>query len=128
MNQIRTLAQLKELQNETMVYAIIVFLIALLIAWICSNIISYQGGNDRSFIKRRIWYIVIGLLASLGFYLYNGLLVSQRIVNAGFKSMFSGTNFTCLGITITGYAIVGVIIMFVFRHSKFGSILGKEKK
>jgi hypothetical protein len=33
----------------------------------------------------------------------------------------------CLGITVLGSLIISLIVMLVFRHSKFGSILGKEK-
>lgn len=112
MQRIATLSQLKELQNETIVYAMIVSCLAIFIAIVTSNLIAYRGGNDRSFIKRRVLYLIIGLIAAFGFYIYNDLIVAQRIANAGFKSMFSTTNLTCLAITIVGYIITGVIIMY----------------
>lgn len=127
MQRITSLVQLQNLQNQTMVYAVVVFLVAIAIAFIISNIIKYKGGDDKSYIKRRVWFIIIGIVSSLGFYLYNDLIVSQRIVNAGFKSMFGTTNLICIAITLLGYIIAGAIIMLCFRHSKFGSILGKEK-
>ena len=43
------------------------------------------------------------------------------------QNQFSKTNLQCLGITIGGSIIISLIVMFVFRHSKFGSILGKKK-
>lgn len=125
MNKITTLPQLQTLQDETMVYAITVFLTAILCAFIVSLIIPYTGGNDKSYIKRRVSYIIIGLITCLGFYLYNDLIVKEIIMNAGFKSMFAATNLKCLGITFGGYIVVGIGIMFIFRHSKFGSIIGK---
>ena len=69
--RITTLPQLEALQNSTMIYAVISALIALLIAFIISFIIKYQGGQDKSYITRRIWFIVIGIVSAAGFYLYN---------------------------------------------------------
>lgn len=63
-----------------------------------------------------------------GFYLYNDLVVKGQIVNAGFKSMFVETNITCIGILLGIYFVLGILIMFIFRNSKFGSILGKGKE
>ena len=120
--RITTLPQLEALQNSTMIYAVISALIALLIAFIISFIIKYQGGQDKSYITRRIWFIVIGIVSAAGFYLYNDL------VNAGFKSMFVETNITCIGILLGIYFVLGILIMFIFRNSKFGSILGKGKE
>jgi hypothetical protein len=127
MQRITTLGQLEDLQNETIIYAIVAFLIAVSISFIISNLIKFQGGDDRSYIKRRVIFIIIGLINTFGFYIYNDLIVSQRIVNTGFKSMFSTTNLKCLAITIVGYYVGGIVIMLLFRYSKFGSILGREK-
>ena len=49
------------------------------------------------------------------------------IKKTAFQNQFSDTNMQCLGITIGGSLVLSLIVMFVFRHSKFGSILGKEK-
>ncbi len=126
--RITTLPQLEALQNSTMIYAVISALIALLIAFIISFIIKYQGGQDKSYITRRIWFIVIGIVSAAGFYLYNDLVVKGQIVNAGFKSMFVETNITCIGILLGIYFVLGILIMFKLRNSKFGSILGKGKE
>lgn len=128
MNKITTLPALQSLQESTMIYAVIVFLIALVIAYAISLMIPYKGGVDKSYISRRIAFVVVGLVSCLGFYLYNDLVVKDAIMNAGFKSMFVNTNIKCLGITLGGYVVTGVILMFLFRHSKFGSILGKGKE
>lgn len=94
--RITTPGQLEALENSTMIFAVISALIALLIAFIISFIIKYQGGQDKSYITRRIWFIVIGIVSAAGFYLYNDLVVKGQIVNAGFKSMFVETNITCI--------------------------------
>ena len=127
MRNIQTIAQLHELQNETFVYAAIVAVVIFVVAFILANITPYQGANDRSYITRRIWLIISVALGSVGFWLYNDLYVMGFIKKTAFQNQFSTTNMECLGITIGGALVISLIVMFVFRHSKFGSILGKEK-
>ena len=127
MRNIQTNAQLHELQNETFVYAAIVAVVIFCVAFLLANITPYQGGNDRSYITRRIWLIISVIVGSLGFWLYNDLYVMGFIKKTAFQNQFSDTNMQCLGITIVGSLVLSFIVMFVFRHSKFGSILGKEK-
>jgi hypothetical protein len=114
--------------NSTMVYAVVVGFVALLLALLLSNMFPWEGGNDRSYIKRRIAFIVIAIIAVLGFWLYNDLVVMTHIHNMGFQNMFKACNLKCMGINLVVYLVAGVALMFTFRHSKFGSILGKEKK
>lgn len=125
---VTNLQQLNQLMNGTMVYAIVVAIVALVVALIVANLFPWEGGNDRSYVKRRISYIVIGVVAVLGFWLYNDLVVAETIRNVGFQSMFKACNVKCLFINLGIYVVVGVVLMFVFRRSKFGSILGKIKK
>ena len=127
MRNIQTIGQLHELQNETFVYAAIVAIAIFFVAFLLSNVINYQGGNDRSYIKRRIWLIISIVIGSIGFWLYNDLYVMDFIQKTAFQNQFSSTNMQCLGITIGGSLLISIIVMFVFRHTKFGSILGKEK-
>lgn len=127
MRNIQTVCQLHELQNETFVYAAIVAAAIFVVAFILANITPYQGGNDRSYIKRRIWLIISVAIGSIGFWLYNDLYVMGFIRKTAFQNQFSDTNMQCLGITIGGSLLISIIVMFVFRHTKFGSILGKEK-
>lgn len=128
MNRITSSTQLQALQDNTMIYAVVVFLVAILIAFLISLMIPYKGGKDNSYIKRRVAFIIVGIVACLAFYLYNDIYVKGFIMNAGFKSMFVKTNLQCLAITIVGYIVTGLALMFAFRHSKFGSILGKGKE
>ena len=128
MRNIQSIGQLKELQNETFVYAAIVALLIFVVALVLANLTAYKGGEDRSYITRRIWLIISVVVGSLGFWLYNDIYVMSFIKKPAFQNQFSDTNMQCLGITVFGSLIISLIVMFVFRHSKFGSILGKEKK
>lgn len=125
--RITTLPALQSLQDETMVYDAIVGAVALGLSFLVTSLVAYKGSDDRSYITRRIWYVIIGLVAAAGFYVYNDLVVKPDITNAGWQSMFSDTNLICIGINLGVYIVGGIILMFVFRHKKFGSILGKEK-
>lgn len=127
MRNIQTIGQLHELQNETFIYAAIVAAAIFSIAFLLANITPYQGGDDRSYITRRIWLVISVALGSVGFWLYNELYVMDFIKKVAFQNQFSDTNMQCLGITIGGSIVISFIVMFVFRHSKIGSILGREK-
>ena len=129
MTPVTNISQLNQLMNSTMIYAVIVGLVAVLVALLLSNMFPWEGGNDRSYIKRRIAFVVIAIIAVLGFWLYNDLVVMSHIRNVGFQNMFKACNLKCIGINLCVYLLVSFLLMlFVFRHSKFGSILGKEKK
>lgn len=127
MRNIQTPGQLHELQNETFVYAVIVAVVIFAVAFMLANITPYQGRDDRSYIKRRIWLIISVAVGAISFWLYNDLYVMDFIKKTAFQNQYSDTNMQCLGITIVGSLVISFIVMFVFRHSKFGSILGKEK-
>ncbi|MBS5527386.1 MAG: hypothetical protein KHX42_04430 [Prevotella sp.] len=127
MRNIQTIGQLHELQNETYVYAAIVAVVIFVVSWLIANAIAYKGGHDRSYIARRIWLIVVVAVGAIAFWLYNDLYVMGFIQKVPFQNQFSTTNMQCLGITIGGSLALSLIVMLCFRHSKFGSILGKEK-
>lgn len=127
MRPIQTISQLKGLQSETYVYAVVVAILIFGVAFLISQMIPYQGGNDRSYIKRRIWWIVCMVVGALGFWLYNDLYVMSFIKKVALKNQFLTTNRVCFAVTLLGSALLSLVIMFCFRHSKFGTILGKEK-
>lgn len=128
MRQIATLSQLQDLQNSTWIYAIAVCFIAIAIAYLVSNMIAWQGGNDKSYVKRRVWWVIIGFVAGLGFWIYNDVVNVHRIVNVGFKHMYSQTNLLCLLVVLLVYFGISLLIMAtLFRKAKFGSILGKQR-
>lgn len=126
MRPIQTLSQLKELQNETYVYAVIVAIVIFGISLLISKMVPYQGGIDRSYVKRRIGWIVCTVVGVLGFWLYNDLYVMGFIKKVALQNQFSATNMACLAITLLGSAVISLVVMVCFRRSKFGTILGKE--
>jgi uncharacterized membrane protein len=129
MRKIDTLNQLNGLIGKTYMYAIIAAVIAFALAFLVANLIKFEGGrNSRDHIKRRIWFIIIGIVFTFGFYLYNSLYVSDYITKSSLQARFSSANLfstlTLLGI----YLVAGLLTMVLIRSSKWGSILGKSKK
>lgn len=123
---IKTLQQLQQAQADAWVYGLIVAGVALALAIAIAFMINWRS-DRKDFITRRIWFIVIGLVAPASYWLYNAKAIAPKIQNPGFKNMFEGTNLYVLLASIGVYAIIGVVLMLCFRTSKLGSILGKKK-
>ena len=123
---IKTLEQLHQAQADAWVYGIIVCGVAFALAFALAFVVNWRS-DRRDYITRRILFIIIGLVAPAGYWLYNMNAIVPKIQNAAFKSEFEGTNLYVLLTSIGIYFIVGILLMLVVRNSKFGSILGKKK-
>jgi hypothetical protein len=129
MKKIETLKQVQALIGETYMYAVIIGIVAVVLAFIIANLVKYQGGkNPTDHITRRIWYIIIGLVAPVAYFLYNALYVSSYITKAPLQAKFSTANILATLAVLGVYVIVGILTMLIMRRSKWGSILGKSKK
>lgn len=123
---IRTLPQLQQAQADAWVYGLIVTGIALALAVIIAFLINWRS-DRKDYMTRRICFIVTGLVMPLAYWLYNMQAIVPKISNVGFQNMFKQTNLYVLITSIIAYAVVGLLLMLVFRNSKLGSILGKKK-
>lgn len=129
MNKIDKLKELEALISNTYMYAIIIAIVALVIAYIAVNLIKYRGGkHSNDHIKRRVWYIIIGIFTARSFFMYNNLIVSSSIAKAPLQAKFSTANILATLSVLGIYGIVGIVTMLIMRSSKWGSILGKTKK
>jgi Na+-driven multidrug efflux pump len=129
MRKIETLKQVQALIGETYMYAVIIGIIALVLSFIIAYLIRWQGGkNPKDHITRRVWYIVIGLVAPITFFLYNSLYVNTYIAKAPLQAKFSSANILATLSVLGVYVVVGIFTMLIMRRSKWGSILGKSKK
>lgn len=126
MKKIETLKQVQALIGETYMYAAIIAIGALILAFIIANIIKYSGGkNSNDHYKRRVWFIVIGIFTPISFFLYNVLYVSSYIAKAPLQALFSKANIWSTFEVLFIYIVLGVLTMLIMRRSKWGSILGK---
>ena len=126
MNVIKTLSQVQQEQANAWVYGFIIAGVALAIAIGIAFLVNWRS-DRKDFMTRRIWFIVIGLVLPICYWLYNMRVVVPKIQNIGFKNMFQATNNYVLISSMVAFFLVRIGLMFVFRNSKFGSILGKKK-
>lgn len=128
MRKIEALKEVQALIGETYMYAVIIGIVAIVFAFIIAKLIKWQGGrNPRDHVKRRVWYIILGLVFPIAFFLYNTLYVSSYITRAPLQAKFSTANILATLIVLGVYVVVGIITMMVMRSTKWGSILGKSK-
>lgn len=127
MINVTTSKQLHALQTETWVWAAVVLLVALFVAWGISTLISWEGGKDRSYIKRRWACGIVWAVAWIGFFLYNDLYVMGSIQKAAYKTLFSHTIWQTLGALAVGYVGLVLLLAYLTPNSKFGSILHLKK-
>lgn len=123
---IRTLPQIQQAQADAWVYGVIVTVLALAVAILIAFLTNWRS-DRKDYITRRIWFIVIGVVAPLAYWFYNMQVVVPTIQNAGFQNMFKETNLYILLASVGVYFIVGILLMLCFRNSKLGSILGRKK-
>ena len=127
MINVTTSKQLHALQNETWVWAAVVLLVALFVAWGISTLISWEGGKDRSYIKRRWACGIVWAVAWIGFFLYNDLYVMDSIQKTAYKTQFSHIIWQTLGALAVGYVGLVFLLAYLTPNSKFGSILHLKK-
>lgn len=129
MRKIESLRQVQALIGDTYMYAVIIGILVLALAFIIANLIKFQGGkNPKDHTTRLIWYIIIGIISPISFFLYNALYVSDHITKAPLQAKFSTANLLATLAILGIYIIVGILSMLIMRSSKWGSIIGKSKK
>ncbi|MDR2626448.1 MAG: hypothetical protein LBC40_00245, partial [Dysgonamonadaceae bacterium] len=71
MKKIETLKQVQALIGETYMYAIIIAIAAVILAFVIAQLIKWGGGKyDASHIKRRVWFIIVGAATAVAFFRY----------------------------------------------------------
>lgn len=117
--------QVNALISETYIFAIIVAVAAVMLAFIIASLIKWKPGKtDSSNVVRRIWFVIIGLFAPGYFFLYNILVVSDKISKVSLEAKFSTANIISTILIVVIYLAIGVSTMLIFRRTKWGSILG----
>jgi hypothetical protein len=95
---ISTLPQLNGMKNETLIYALIAVACVVLLTIVAASLINYEGGEDRSYVKRRIAAVSIVVVISAAFFVYFDLVAKNAILNPGFQSMYTSTCIWCVAL------------------------------
>lgn len=129
MNQISTIQQLQAQVSTTYIMAIICAGVCILLSIGIASMIPYSpGAKDKSFVKRRVWYMILGFAATAIFFFINYFVVLDRIKAPALKAKYlNGLSISTI-LMIASYVIVGLIIMLVFNKTKYGSILNRKSK
>ena len=128
MNPVTTPIQLEALKSTTLMWAAIICVAAFAISFLVATLVPYKGGKDTSHVTRRIWYIIITVLAAVGYWIYNFLAVLPTIKNPAWQGQFSQTNLISVAIILLGSVVLGLVVSVIFRKSKFATIYLKHKK
>lgn len=125
---ITTPIQFEALKSETLMWAAIICVAAFAISYLVATLIPYKGGRDNSHVIRRICFVVITLLTSAGYWVYNLLAQVPRIKNAAWQGDYSQINLITVAIILLGSVVLGLLFAFIFRKSKFATVFIKHKK
>ena len=125
MINVTTSKQLHALQTETWVWAAVVLLVALFVAWGISTLISWEGGKDRSYVKRRTACAIVWAVAWIVFFLVALYMGPNREEENGTE--YAEFMQMCTG----GIALLYPLLLFglalLTPNSKLGSIFPLKK-
>jgi len=112
------------------IYAVIFLLVALFVAWGISTLISWEGGKDRSYVKRRWVCGIVWAVVWISFFFFalsfapqpdsNGVEDPDAPEYAQFMQM-------CTGLIALLYPVLLFVLAWLTPNSKLGSILHLKK-
>ena len=120
-----TADQIESIQVTIGIIAVIFLLVALFVAWGISTLISWEGGKDRSYIKRRWACGIVWAVAWIGYFIF------AYILGSGFDEEDKVDYITYVQMYTGGIALLYPVLLFVLAwltpNSKLGSILHLKK-
>lgn len=119
-----TLPQIEGLITNTYVFALIAALIFLAISMLISRSVAYEGGkNPQDAKKRRLWFIITGVVGLVAFFCYNNFYVSGLIapVPTFIDKFFMHTAISS-GVYAVLYFLLGFVASKLLKNKKFGTI------
>lgn len=125
---IRNVRQLDALISETYTLAVIISILFLGAAMLIASSIAYEGGkNPKDPAKRRTWFIILGVVAPILFFLFNYLYVKHTIENAALQAKFTNTNVVATILILVLYFLLGFILSKVLKNTKFGTVFPSKR-
>jgi sulfoxide reductase heme-binding subunit YedZ len=104
------------------VIAVVFAAVALLIASLISNAIKFEGGaNPSDPRKRRVWFWLIGLIATLANFLFGIFSYYYPAGNDYAKSQLIIAIGASTGICLVLYILLGFILSKIFKNGKLGN-------
>ncbi len=131
MNKIvyNSIRDLNGLISNTYILAIIVAVVFVGISIAVSGMIAFEGGrNPRDPKKRRIWFIILGIIGTILFFCWNYFIVLEKIKPvASFQNQFLKHAGIATGVTLVVYVLLGFVLSKLMRRKKYGTIFSSAK-
>ncbi len=118
-----TLRNLSGLITNTYILSMVFAVAFIGVAYLVANMIAFEGGKNPTDAKtRKVWFYILGVTATIFFFLWNYFYVADLIKGAKGKSDFLIHNALATTLCFAIYLILGFVVAKVFKHSKFGTI------
>lgn len=131
MNKIvyNSIRDLNGLISNTYILAIVIAVVFVGISIAVSSMIAFEGGrNPRDPKKRRVWFIILGIIGTILFFSWNYFIVLEKIKPvASFQNQFLKHAGIATGVTLVVYVLVGFILSKLMRRKKYGTIFSSAK-
>ncbi len=127
-NVIKTKADYDAAVTATWIFDIILAVIFVLIMVLVANLIKYQPGRvDRSGIKRRVWYFIIGFIGLLCSLVLDYFLYLAKITVPAFTNKFIAVMAVASVVACLVYFLLGFVLIKISpKGSKLESIFPKK--
>jgi sulfoxide reductase heme-binding subunit YedZ len=126
--KVNTLADVKSLELNTYITAVVVALVFLAVAAIMSSAIAYEGGaNPRDPRKRRLVFWSLAGTALAAFFGYQQLFVAPLVAMRWQSRFLSTTAYSAIAVIVI-YLLIGFLISKVFANGKLGTWFGSESR
>lgn len=123
-----SLNQLSGLITTTYILAIVLAVIFLVIAILISNSIKYEGGaNPKDPAKRRKWFWILCIVATILFFIYNNFYVKMLVQGAPAQNKFMIHIAVSTAVVLIVYVLFGVILSKMKARDKIGNWFPSKK-
>lgn len=120
---IRTVPQFLAAQRKAYLGACVVVLLSVLLAYIVAQVIPHgKGRRSKANLYRRIWFLVIGLVPPIGYFLYLFFFFISKIKKRYWQHEFTNTAFYSVLLIFLGYFLLSYFLGRTMRNTKFGAI------
>lgn len=117
--------ELSSLITNTYILSAVTTVIFLLIAMLISKMIAYEGGkNPKDAGRRKVWFWITGVIATVAFFCYNFFFVKEQIApNPALRDSFNVCTAISTGLVLLIYVVLGFVLSrFVCQRGKFGTV------
>lgn len=126
--KISSLPDVKALEMQTYIMAVVVAVVFLAVAALISNNIAFEGGaRPTDPRKRRIWFWSLAAAALTSHFLYNSFIVAPMIASRWQGRFMKTLTYSSVAMVIT-YVIVGFILSRMFATGKLGTWFSKGRR